>query len=134
MINRQPSTERQRADKATREPAVADLEATTAGTPETIALDHSPRDARADAVAAAIHETASEVKRRQLRQALAALEANGGLTDGQRRAVERLADRLVEAMLAAPTASLRAAATDADAAELSTALRLFDAGVEVADE
>jgi len=127
MINRQPSTERQRADKATREPAVADLEATTA-------LDHPPRDARANAVADAIYETASEVKRRQLRQAVDALEANGGLTDDQRRAVERLADQLVEAMLAAPTASLRAAATDADAAELSTALRLFDAGAEVADE
>ena len=127
MINRQPSTERQRADKATREPAVADLEATTA-------LDHPPRDARANAVADAIYETASEVKRRQLRQAVDALEANGGLTDGQRRAVERLADRLVEGLLAPPTASLRAAATEADTAELSTALRLFDAGAEVADE
>ncbi|PSQ21142.1 hypothetical protein BRD04_07080 [Halobacteriales archaeon QS_9_67_17] len=127
MINGQPSTERQRADKATREPAVADPEATTA-------LDRQPRDDRADAVVATIHETASEVKRRQLRQAVDALEANGGLTDGQRRAVERLADRLVERVLAAPTASLQAAATDADAAKVSAALRLFDAGAEVADE
>jgi glutamyl-tRNA reductase len=124
LPNERAGAERPRADEATREPDVA----------EPTTFDTQTRDDRADAVADAIHETASEVKRRQLRQAVDALEANGGLTDGQRQAVKRLADRLVEGLLAPPTASLRTAATGVDAAELSTALRLFDAVAEVADE
>ncbi|MFB6117207.1 hypothetical protein [Halosegnis sp.] len=85
------------------------------------------RDARPERAAAAIRETGAEVQHRQVGQALAALEAAGGLTDGQRAVIERFADRLVDRLLAPPTASLQAAATDADHAEVTVALELFDA-------
>ena len=89
-------------------------------------------------VVAATRDHAGELKRRELATALDALDAAGGLTDGQRDAVEALADRLVDRLLAPPTASLRAAAATGDPSDLRVALRLFDPdaalGTEVTDD
>jgi len=102
-------------------------------------VEQSGSDGQAtEPVVAAIREHAEERKRRELATALDALDASGGLTDGQRDAVEALADRLVDRLLAPPTASLRAAAAAGDPADLRVALWLFDPdtalGTEVADD
>lgn len=81
---------------------------------------------RADEVIAAMYEGADEIKRRELSRALSQLEADGELTDGQRQAVEAMADALVNKLLAAPTKSLRDAAAEDDWTTIHTALQLFD--------
>jgi glutamyl-tRNA reductase len=81
---------------------------------------------RADSAIAAMYEGAERTKERELREALAKLDARGELSDGQREAVESLADALVSQLLAAPTKSLREAAADDDWETIVTALRLFN--------
>jgi len=68
----------------------------------------------ADAALARIRERAGELRDHEVETALAKLDARGELSAADREAVERLADRLVTRLLAAPERSLRAAA-DADA-------------------
>jgi len=81
---------------------------------------------RADEVIAAMYESAGRVKTRELETAIDKLEARGDLTEGQREAVQSMADALVGQLLAAPTKSLREAAAEDDWTTISTALQLFD--------
>ncbi len=81
---------------------------------------------RADAVVAAMHESADRVKRRELETALEKLKRQGDLTDEQRETVTDLADALVGQLMAAPTKSLREAAGEDDWETIATAIRLFD--------
>lgn len=81
---------------------------------------------RADEVIATMYEGADAVKEAELQQALSQLEAVESLTDEQRVIVESLADSLVNKLLAAPTKSLRDAASDDDWTTIHTALQLFD--------
>ncbi|MFC7069553.1 glutamyl-tRNA reductase [Halobaculum lipolyticum] len=81
---------------------------------------------RADDAVSAMYESAERTKRRELREALAKLEAQGDLTDDQRETVAGLADALVGQLLAAPTKSLREAAAEDDWDTIQTAMQLFD--------
>ncbi|MXR39916.1 glutamyl-tRNA reductase [Halobaculum sp. WSA2] len=81
---------------------------------------------RADDAVSAMYESAERTKQRELREAMAKLEANGELTDEQREVVAGLADALVGQLLAAPTKSLREAAAEDDWATIHTAMQLFD--------
>ena len=81
---------------------------------------------RADGAVSAMYESAERTKRRELQEALDKLEAQGGLTDGQRETVAGLADALVGQLLAAPTKSLREAAAEDDWTTIHTAMQLFD--------
>ncbi|MFC6786426.1 glutamyl-tRNA reductase [Halobaculum halobium] len=81
---------------------------------------------RADDAVSAMYESAERTKQRELREAMAKLEAHGDLTDEQRETVAALADSLVGQLLAAPTKSLREAAAEDDWATIHTAMKLFD--------
>lgn len=81
---------------------------------------------RADDVIAAMYESAEAIKGREVRKALDRMEGEEDITPEQRRAVEDLADSLVNQLLAAPTRSLRDAAAEDDWETIDTALRLFD--------
>ena len=87
---------------------------------------------RADQVIAAMYEGAERMKVRELRTAVAKLEAesDGEVTDEQREILESLADALVGQLLSAPTQSLRDAAENDDWSTINTALRLFDPGLD----
>ncbi|WP_436932181.1 glutamyl-tRNA reductase [Halosimplex halobium] len=80
-----------------------------------------------DAARARIRERAGEVREREVETALTKLDTRGDLSERDREAVERLADRLVARLLAAPERSLRAAAEgdDHDPETVATALSLF---------
>ncbi|WP_096389694.1 glutamyl-tRNA reductase [Halopenitus persicus] len=81
---------------------------------------------RADDAIATMYESADRVKARELEEALAKLDAQGGLNEDQRETVEALADALVGQLLAAPTKSLREAAGEDDLTTIQTAMQLFD--------
>lgn len=81
---------------------------------------------RADGAISAMYESAERTKQRELREAVAKLEAQGDLTDDQRETVAGLADALVGQLLAAPTKSLREAAAEDDWERIHTAMQLFD--------
>ncbi|GAA0207389.1 glutamyl-tRNA reductase [Halobaculum roseum] len=81
---------------------------------------------RADDAVSAMYESAERTKQRELREAMAKLEAHGELTDDQRETVAALADALVGQLLAAPTKSLREAAAEDDWETIHTAMQLFD--------
>ncbi|QHS17528.1 glutamyl-tRNA reductase [Halopenitus persicus] len=81
---------------------------------------------RADDAIATMYESADRVKARELEEAFAKLDAQGGLNEDQRETVEALADALVGQLLAAPTKSLREAAGEDDLTTIQTAMRLFD--------
>ncbi len=86
---------------------------------------------RADEVIAAMYEGAERVKARELRTAIAKLEAEGdGVTDHEREVLESMADALVGQLLSPPTRSLREAAENDDWSTISTALQLFGPGLE----
>ncbi|WP_135363804.1 glutamyl-tRNA reductase [Halosimplex halophilum] len=80
-----------------------------------------------DAARARIRERAGEVRDREVETALTKLDARSELSERDREAVERLADRLVARLLAAPERGLRAAAErdDHDPETVATALSLF---------
>ncbi|MFC6837513.1 hypothetical protein [Halomarina ordinaria] len=80
---------------------------------------------RAETVVTAIVADAQRRKRREVATALDELEAHGGLGDGQRDAVERMADAIVGRVLAAPLATVRGTA---DRTTARTARRLFVPG------
>ncbi|WP_423999260.1 glutamyl-tRNA reductase [Haloarcula salina] len=75
---------------------------------------------------ARIDERGAEISAEQLEQALSRLEATSELTPEQRAAVERLADRLVERLLAVPHESLRDAEQRGNGEAVATALSLFE--------
>ena len=81
---------------------------------------------RADDAIATMYESADRVKARELEEAFAKLDAQGGLNEDQRETVEALADALVGQLLAAPTKSLREAAGEDDLTTIQTAMQLFD--------
>jgi glutamyl-tRNA reductase len=81
---------------------------------------------RADEVIATMYEGADAVKEAELQQALSQLDAVEELTEEQRVIVESMADSLVNKLLAAPTKSLRDAASEDDWTTIHTALQLFD--------
>jgi glutamyl-tRNA reductase len=81
---------------------------------------------RADEAIAAMHESATRLRDREVSTALSRLEATGELTDDQREVVESLGDALVKKLLAPPTTSLRDAAEEDDWETIRTALELFD--------
>ncbi|SHG74436.1 glutamyl-tRNA reductase [Halobaculum gomorrense] len=85
---------------------------------------------RADDAVSAMYESAERTKQRELREAMAKLEAQGDLTDDQRETVAGLADALVGQLLAAPTKSLREAAAEDDWTTIHTAMQLFDPGFD----
>jgi len=78
-----------------------------------------------EAAVTRIRDRASAIRDGEVETALAKLDANGDLSDAERETVERLADRLVENLLAVPESSLRAAAADDDVETVETALELF---------
>lgn len=74
-----------------------------------------------------IEARAAEIGAEQVAEAIRRLEADGDLTEEQRRAVTMLAERLTARLLAAPRASLREAdGRDDDTA--TTAVELFSRG------
>jgi len=81
---------------------------------------------QADEAISTMYEAAEQVKSREVETAISRLEAQGGLTDEQRETVESMADALVGQLLAAPTKSLRDAATEDDWSTIRTAMTLFD--------
>jgi glutamyl-tRNA reductase len=83
---------------------------------------------RADQVIAAMYEGAERMKARELRTAMANLEAetDGEVPEAQREILESMADALVSQLLSAPTRSLRDAAENDDWSTINTALQLFD--------
>jgi len=81
---------------------------------------------RADAVIAAMYESAERIKSRELETAISRLEANGDLSEEQVAVVRSMADALVNQLLAPPTKSLREAAVEDDWQTINTALCLFD--------
>ena len=82
---------------------------------------------RADAVIAAMYESADRIKRQEVETALSRLEeTEAGISDAQREIVGELAAALVNQLLAAPTKSLREAAGEDDWETITTALGLFD--------
>ena len=83
-----------------------------------------------DAAADRIRRRARSIRRDELAVALRRLEAEGGLTDGQRRAVERMTERIAASLVAPATTALRAADGEREAA---AALSLFGGG-DVGDE
>jgi len=85
---------------------------------------------RADAVIQAMYQSASGLKRRELETAFNQLEAAGDLNEDQREIVSELAETLVAKLLAAPTKSLRDAASEDDWQTITTALELFDPNFE----
>jgi glutamyl-tRNA reductase len=89
--------------------------------------------ARADAAISGMYEGAARMKSRELDEALTKLEAQGELTDQQRKTVEALADSLVSQLLAPPTKSLREAAAEDDWTTIRTAMALFDPTTDAVD-
>jgi glutamyl-tRNA reductase len=81
---------------------------------------------QADEAISTMYEAAEQVKSREVDTAISRLEAQGELTDEQRETVESMADALVGQLLAAPTKSLRDAATEDDWSTIQTAMALFD--------
>lgn len=81
---------------------------------------------QADDAISTMYESAERTKRREVETAVSKLEAQGDLTDEQRETVEALADSLVGQLLAAPTKSLREAASEDDWTTIQTAMQLFD--------
>jgi glutamyl-tRNA reductase len=115
-------THERRADAADRVEAMVDREYDR--------LVEQCKRQRADEAIAAMYEAAERMKAREVAETLDKLEARGDLADGQREAVEALADALISQLLAAPTKSLRDAAAEDDWATIATALELFDPGFE----
>lgn len=85
---------------------------------------------RADQVIAAMYESASRIKQREVETALGRLDDRGQVSDEEREIVESMADAVVNQLLAAPTRSLREAAVADDWETIDTALRLFDPAIE----
>lgn len=81
---------------------------------------------RADAVIRGMYQGAEAMKQRELETALKKLEADQSLTAEQREVIERLADSLVDQLLAVPTESLRDAAAEDDWDTVASAIELFD--------
>lgn len=77
---------------------------------------------RADEVISAMYESAERIKAGELERALTELD----LDDGERAAVESMADAIVSNLLAVPTGSLRDAAEEDDWDTIHTAIQLFD--------
>jgi len=101
---------------------VANRSDVSSGSDAVSGSDASSRsDAATDAIAA-IDERADAVRERELRKALARLEA-ADLSPAERAAVESLADRLVARLVAVPTRALRA--EDADDETVENARDLF---------
>jgi hypothetical protein len=78
------------------------------------------------AAIAAIREEGERIKRHETEQLLRELDAENSADE--RRAIEELADAIVERLLAVPIASLRGATVDDRAIE--TAIELFDPAFE----
>jgi glutamyl-tRNA reductase len=117
------ATRRRRREAADRVEAMVDAEFERL-------LDQYKRK-RADEVIAAMYEGAERVKARELRTAVAKLEAEGdGITDHEREVIESMADALVGQLLSPPTRSLREAAENDDWTTINTALQLFGPGLE----
>ena len=81
---------------------------------------------RADAAISTMYESAERLKQREVRTALAKLNANGEVTDEQEEIIESLADSLIGQLLSAPTKSLREAAAEDDWTTIQTAMQLFN--------
>ena len=81
---------------------------------------------RADEAIAAMYETATTMKDRELDRAISRLESQRSVTDEEREIVASMADAIINQLLAAPTKSLREAAVRDDWSTIHTALRLFD--------
>ena len=79
-----------------------------------------------DAAVERVRDRAAAIRDRELETALAKLDARGDLSPAEREAVARLADRLVDGLLAAPERRLRAAADRDDAETVEAALELFE--------
>lgn len=75
------------------------------------------------AVRAAIHTHGERIKQQELQQALRKLDANGDLTDAQRRVVDEMATAILDDLLSTPDAVLAAAD---DSETLRTVIELFD--------
>ncbi|WP_162991641.1 hypothetical protein [Halostella salina] len=95
--------------------------------PETV-TDRDPvvaTDPDPAAAADRVRRRAEAIRREEVAAALRRLEAAGELTDGQRRAVVRMSERITGTLVDAPTEALRSAEDD-DA--VATALDLFGDG------
>lgn len=82
---------------------------------------------QADDVIAAMHRGADQIKQRELSRALRKLDE---LTDEEQNIVTSLADSIVSQIMAIPTESLRDAAAEDDWETISTAIEIFDPGVD----
>jgi glutamyl-tRNA reductase len=76
-------------------------------------------------VADSVRLQSERVADREVQQALRKLEARGDLTAGQQRAVQEMADGIVESLVAAPARTVEAA-READDETLRTVVDLFD--------
>lgn len=80
-------------------------------------------DVDREAVLDHIESRAAAIRERQLDRTLSQCAANGDLTPGQERAVETMAENIVESLLDAPRTTVEDAS---DPEKLRTALDLFD--------
>jgi len=112
--------------RANREAAAQEVEAMIDAEFNRLLEEYKRR--QADEAISTMYEAAEQVKAREIETAVSQLEAAGDLTDGQREAVESMADALVGQLLAAPTKSLREAAAEDDWDTIRTAMQLFDPG------
>lgn len=82
----------------------------------------------AEDVATAMYEDAERTKRSEVEEALGKLDAHGELDDAQRNVVERMADAMVDQLLAAPITCIQ---RGRNGSTLDTVVRLFGLDIEV---
>jgi glutamyl-tRNA reductase len=97
--------------------------------------DSSPTRTRSErqyaaTVATAIYEDAERIKGDELEEVLARLDTSGARRDARREALERLADSIIEQLLAAPLTGIYSAG---DRSTVEDAAHLFDLEVERVD-
>jgi glutamyl-tRNA reductase len=79
-------------------------------------------------VITAIYDDAERIKRDEVKESLGKLDARGELSDAQRDIVKRMANAIVDQLLAAPITCVHRAD---DGSTLDTVVRLFDIDIEV---
>ena len=84
-----------------------------------------------DAAVDRVRHRAESIRRDELAVALRRLDGKSDLTDGQRRAVERMTERIAASLVAPATTALRAADSER---EVAAALELFGDGSDSGGE
>ena len=106
-------------------------EVNSTGDSSAIHLLEQSKYQHAEEVVIALYEDAESIKRDELAEALNKLGARGDVNDVQRDVVRRMADAIVDQLLAAPTMGIYKARSRST---LDTAVHMLDLEVEIDDE